>query len=128
MHEVKTSKPDYKLTVNKKQTTNQMIEEEPEKITAQNMCFWFEKKGYLLGSKKNKAKKFVKLNCISKIKETQFECAPVPGYNKTTYTITKENNCFSCTCQAFKRNQQRCSHIMAVQLKLFMGRWNNGQR
>ncbi len=123
MHEIKTSQPDYKLTTTKDFSGNQ-IEKEPKKINVHTMCYWFEKKGYLLGTKKGKAKRFVELNCISKIKETEFECAPVPGYNKTTYTIKKENNCFSCTCQAFKRNQQRCSHIMAVQLKLFMERWN----
>ena len=61
-----------------------------------------------------KAKIFIENDCIKVLSRDRFECLPIRGYNKTTYTITNYNEIWHCNCQFHTKTKKVCSHIKAV--------------
>lgn len=110
------------LTITKRAMNNN-LEELPEKIFPDNVCYWYERKGYLIGSQKGKSKKIIEMNLLKEIAQDKFECLPLPG-NKQTHTLEKSNNEWTCTCQRNKRMGKICSHIDAIRMKIFIQNWN----
>jgi len=98
-------------------------EEKPRKISPNNVCYWAEQEGILVGSQKSKAKKFLEKGCVQYQGEGQWKVLPIIGYNKTTHEVDMLNR--TCKCQFFRKTGSDCSHIKAVELKIFMDKWNN---
>ncbi len=119
------SKPESFKNTTIKEEHNYVSEQLPKTIFPDNVCYWFERKGHLIGSQKGKAKKFIQLNLLREIGPDKYECLPLPG-NKQTHILEKVNNQWSCTCQRNKRLGKVCSHIDAIRMKLFMQNWNKG--
>ena len=103
---------------------NYNSEELPKKIFVDNVCYWYERGGFLIGSQKGKAKKIISMDLLKEISLGVFECLPLPG-NKQTHTLQKVSNKWTCTCQRNKRTGKVCSHIDALKMKIFMENWNN---
>lgn len=120
--EIIQTNPTYKGTTSK-QMINQPITEDPEKINIQNVCYWYEEKGYLFGSQKGKAKRFIELDLIKPMSQDRYEILPLPG-NHQTHIVEKINSAWKCGCQRNRLTNKICSHIDAVKLKLFMEKWN----
>ena len=103
--------------------------EPPREFTYKNVCYWEPESKKLMVAKSDgdtsagtlltKARKFLELNCIVKLSQAKWECRPLKGYNKTTYTIEMINNKLECNCQGYCTKQEKgefpiCSHIVAV--------------
>ena len=76
-------------------------------------------------SQRHKAELFLTHDCIQYDKENhRFICNPLDGYNKTSYTLTKNKDYpggYECDCQFFqgqlkKGDPRACSHILALHL------------
>ena len=63
----------------------------------------------------HKVKRFLDLGCIKKISYNRYECAPIPGYNRTTYVIIEDFGNLFCNCQGFSK-KKTCSHAQAVRI------------
>ena len=102
------------------------IEHSPERIEdPKKVCYWYEQKRELLGSKKTKAKKFLELGCVLEIQEKgKFVVKHIEGYNKTNHQVDLNNN--TCSCQSNQKFGNICSHIMACRMYKFKEEWNNG--
>lgn len=98
--------------------------EKPERLAINNVCYWAEKEGILVGNQKSKALKFLKFNCVRKIKDDLYLCYPIPKYNKTTHKIVNG----ICSCQWRQKENLECSHELAVKLLKLMEKWNNGKQ
>jgi len=70
----------------------------------------------LLHSQIHKAQKFIDNNCLEKLGDRVYICKPLPGYNKTKYTIEKKDEIWICNCQGFKAHCN-CSHVQAILIK-----------
>jgi hypothetical protein len=86
-------------------------------VTPTEMCFYDHISQEMTGSQEKKAERFVDLGLIRYIGENTFICLPVPGYNKSTYIMRREDDGnFSCNCFYAVKRQKTCSHIMALYL------------
>lgn len=71
--------------------------------------------GLLTKSQQYKIRKLVEHKCIERLGEDTWIVKPIPGYNSTTYTITRGmTGQLSCNCQFFATKQTDCSHIGAM--------------
>lgn len=67
-------------------------------------------------TQQHKVNKFLEHNCIEYAGNNTFICKPIPGYNKTTYELTKNDfGGFDCNCQGFQKKLKQfgegsCSH------------------
>ena len=52
---------------------------------------------------------------IKKLASGVYEAAPIPGYNRTTYTIRQSLGELFCNCQGFGKRKY-CSHTKAVMI------------
>ncbi len=87
----------------------------PQEITPQNIQYFSHHTGQFEQSQVNKAKKFVEHNCLDYLGDNLFQCGPIIGYNKRTYTLKKgPDGEFSCNCQFFVTKGKMCSHILAL--------------
>lgn len=93
--------------------------EPPKELTPKNVIYWCPEAGELRGDVRDKAMRLVRLDLVE---ETPwgFNVLPIPGYNKTTYSIVDSQ----CNCQGFKKSGS-CSHTLAVQYYLKIKDWNN---
>jgi hypothetical protein len=108
----------------------------PEVMTPQFIVYWSTSARQLEGITQGKAiitkaKKLVELNLVEYDKEHKcFKVNPIPGYNKTTYTVNgRGDGHFECDCQFYntvsnKWEHPSCSHIQAVKFWLEINRWN----
>jgi hypothetical protein len=81
------------------------------------MMYYDSNTGMLHGTQLRKALSFIKHECIKKQEDGTFLCLPLKDYNKTTYTIIKnEHGRSSCTCQYNTTKGLSCSHILAVNI------------
>jgi len=62
-----------------------------------------------------KVQRLLDLRCIKKLASGVYECAPIPGYNRTTYTIKQSLGELFCNCQGFGKRKY-CSHTKAVMI------------
>lgn len=60
-----------------------------------------------------KVRKIIELNRLVKQAEDRWHCIPIPGYNSTTYVITRGANGWICNCQGFSK-KNTCSHERAL--------------
>lgn len=107
----------------------------PEQLNYKNIVYWSPTAKRLEGVKEGKAiitkaRKFTELGLVSYDSATKtFTVSPIPGYNKTTYTIRSNNGHFACNCQFYNTVSKEwehpsCSHIQAVKFYLEIYRWN----
>ena len=78
----------------------------------------YDKEKGLLQPVGYKVARFLELGCIRKATDGVtffYECAPIPGYNKTTYTIRETLGELFCNCQGFYKRKD-CSHAQAVRI------------
>jgi hypothetical protein len=78
----------------------------------------YDKSKGLLQPVSYKVARFLELGCITKRTNGVsffYECAPIPGYNKTMYTIRETLGELFCNCQGF-RKKGSCSHTSAVRI------------
>lgn len=86
-------------------------------MTQYKKILWYDKNKGLQGSVLSKARKFVKLGCVScEIGNFHWIISPISGYSKTKYDVTSMKGHMSCNCQYNKLNDRVCSHILAVEL------------
>lgn len=117
--------------------------EKPSRIDYRKVMYWEPESQELVKDKENgdkiaatiltKAETFLANNCIIALNPYVFTCKPIPGYNKTSYTIVRSCNSldtWSCNCQGYvskaKKGEGNCSHILAVKQFLFIEKYNNG--
>lgn len=99
------------------------VEEKPERITPQQVCYWYEREGKLVGDQKSKAKKFLENGCVLETGNRDlFVVKFLEGYNKTNHQVNMAAR--SCSCQHYRKYQTDCSHIKAVDLYIFMRAYN----
>jgi len=62
-----------------------------------------------------KVRRLLYLGCIKKLASGVYIVLPIPGYNRTTYTIRQNFTELICNCQGFGKRKY-CSHIKAVMI------------
>ena len=62
-----------------------------------------------------KVKKLLELGLIKKESYGVYIVLPIPGYNRTTYTIRQNFTELICNCQGFGKRKY-CSHTKAVMI------------
>ena len=114
----------------------EIIRTEPPKVMDdRRIIYWSTELKRLEGVKeggaiKTKALKFLHLHLVEyNIDTKEFHVKPIPGYNKTTYTIKGEEGHLACNCQFYRKvsllwEHPICSHSLAVKLYLEIRRWN----
>jgi hypothetical protein len=96
-------------------------------IDAKEVQYYDVVQKMLLQNQAHKAAKLVELGKISWDADSkQFLCAPIEGYNKTTYHISRSDIMgvkFECDCQGFQTKLNKvgedgaiCSHVAAIYL------------
>jgi len=85
------------------------------RIMIETLQRWNHNKEKLEKSPAYKVKRFVELKRIIKIKEGEWKCLPVQGYNITTYTMIKDLAGWRCNCQGFSKRED-CSHLQALMI------------
>lgn len=93
--------------------------EKPKMLTPNNVCYWIEREGILLGDQKSKALKFLQNDCIKKIGDNEWVVLPIKNYNVTTHSIKDEK----CSCQYNRRYEKECSHLTAIKMSQFIEKW-----
>lgn len=110
--------------------------EPPREITISNVKYWEEESKRLMKLKKDgyksstpylsKAKKFLENDCVKRSGDNSWKILPIKNYNKTTHFVQNGLSGFYCSCQGFKNNDF-CSHILAVKQFEFMQDYNSKQ-
>ena len=105
--------------------------EPPSEYTPTNIIYWepvskeLRMQGRFGIALLNKARKFLKNNCVEQISPTSWICKPVKGYNKREYKISSAGEDFYCECQGFRKKRKEydegnsnilpiCSHILTI--------------
>lgn len=67
------------------------------------------------GKGDEKIEKILSYGCLKKVTAIAWVCRPIPGYNKTTYTLMKNlmSGNWSCNCQGYKQ-RKTCAHQRAL--------------
>jgi len=119
---------------------NEITYEPPRFLTPKNVVYWSPTAQQLQtdGIKQGKAiitkaKKFNELGLVKYNSESKdWSILPIPGYNKTTYTVFGTQGHFVCNCQFYNTVSKHwehptCSHIQAVKFWLEIKRYNGGK-
>ena len=94
-------------------------------MTKEDVQFYSAHARALKETQQHKIDKFIEHGCIEYDKATKtFKCKPIPGYNSTTYDLTRDklNGGFACNCQGFQKRKKdheegrnpdppSCSHV-----------------
>ena len=105
--------------------------EPPRKYTPENIIYWEPTSNELRREGKfgiallDKARKFLKNNCVTQIDYSTWIIKPIKDYNKTEHYIILTDNGFTCDCQGFRKKQKDftegqssiipvCSHILTI--------------
>ena len=104
------------------------IEQKPERLVdPKHICYWAEREGILLGSMKNKAKRFLDYGCVLETQDPNvWVVKNIKDYNKTNHQVDLYK--WTCTCQANRKNGIECSHMKAVHLFLYQRKWNKNSK
>lgn len=89
-------------------------------VKIKGVQFYSEHAKELLYSQRNKILRFLECRCLEYDGDGVFLCLPIPGYNKTTYSMKKNVvGDWECSCQFYQKYKKLgevrfCSHLGAL--------------